>query len=91
MEAHTEEHATKEISVKSIFKGETDMASNARTIGRTDTAQPETAAEERTGLPYSTREQEIRSRAYEIYLQRGGQPGNELDDWLRAELELTTN
>jgi hypothetical protein len=32
--------------------------------------------------------QEIRLRAYEIYLERGGLPGNELDDWLQAEREL---
>lgn len=30
----------------------------------------------------------IRIRAYEIYLERGGMPGDELDDWLRAEREL---
>jgi hypothetical protein len=34
------------------------------------------------------REEEIRRRAYEIYLERGGQPGGELDDWLQAEREL---
>jgi hypothetical protein len=32
--------------------------------------------------------EEIRGRAYEIYLGRGGQPGGELDDWLQAEREL---
>jgi Protein of unknown function (DUF2934) len=32
--------------------------------------------------------EEIRLRAYEIHLQRGGFPGNELDDWLQAEREL---
>ena len=32
--------------------------------------------------------EEIRLRAYEIYLERGSHPGNELDDWLRAEHEL---
>jgi len=31
---------------------------------------------------------EIRLRAYEIYLERSGLPGNELDDWLQAEREL---
>jgi hypothetical protein len=34
------------------------------------------------------REEEIRCRAYEIYLERGEQPGSELDDWLQAEREL---
>jgi hypothetical protein len=36
----------------------------------------------------STRHEEIRRRAYEIYLERGEQPGRELDDWLQAEREL---
>jgi hypothetical protein len=36
----------------------------------------------------SGRDEEIRRRAYEIYLERGEQPGGELDDWLQAEREL---
>ena len=39
-------------------------------------------------LGNSTRNEEIRRRAYEIYLERGEQPGRELDDWLQAESEL---
>jgi hypothetical protein len=31
---------------------------------------------------------EIRQRAYEIYLGRGGAPGNSTSDWLQAEREL---
>jgi hypothetical protein len=31
---------------------------------------------------------DVRSRAYEIYLARGEHPGCELDDWLQAEREL---
>jgi hypothetical protein len=31
---------------------------------------------------------EIALRAYHIYLQRNGAPGNPLDDWKRAEQEL---
>ena len=31
---------------------------------------------------------EIALRAYNIYLERGGAPGNALDDWTRAEREL---
>jgi hypothetical protein len=34
------------------------------------------------------RTEEIRRRAYEIYLERGEQPGRDLDDWLQAECEL---
>jgi hypothetical protein len=39
-------------------------------------------------LGNSTRDEKIRRRAYEIYLERGEQPGRELDDWLQAEREL---
>ena len=34
-----------------------------------------------------TRE-DIARRAYQIYLERGGAPGYELEDWTRAEREL---
>jgi hypothetical protein len=34
-------------------------------------------------------EEEIRIRAYELFLDRGGQPGQETEDWLRAERDLT--
>ena len=33
-------------------------------------------------------EDEIRTRAYERYLQRGGSHGQDFDDWLEAEREL---
>jgi hypothetical protein len=33
-------------------------------------------------------EAQIRARAYEIFLGRGGQHGHETDDWLQAEYEL---
>jgi hypothetical protein len=32
--------------------------------------------------------EEIELRAYQLYVERGGAPGNELEDWLQAELEL---
>ena len=54
------------------------MASKAKTIGSTDSTQPGTAVEEREELLHSTGEQQIRDRAYEIYLQRGAQPGYEV-------------
>jgi len=31
---------------------------------------------------------EISHVAYAIYLQRGAKPGNDVEDWLRAEKEL---
>ena len=67
------------------------MVSKAKLIRSTEPRPPETAVEEREMLQRSTREEEIRNRAYEIYLQRGAQPGCELEDWLQAERELSTN
>jgi DUF2934 family protein len=31
----------------------------------------------------------IARRAYEIYVQRGGEHGKDVEDWLRAEKELS--
>ena len=36
-------------------------------------------------------EEEIRRRAYEIYLARGEESDNDLEDWLQAERELMTD
>ena len=66
------------------------MAAKAKTIGSTDSAQPDTEVEERERSLHSTDEQAIRDRAYEIYLLRGAQPGYELEDWLQAKRELST-
>jgi len=41
-----------------------------------------------TSARYTPSEEEIRRRAYEIYLERGDLPGDEIDEWLRAEREL---
>jgi hypothetical protein len=32
--------------------------------------------------------EEIRQRAYEIHVERGGAYGQDLEDWLQAEVEL---
>jgi hypothetical protein len=42
----------------------------------------------KTSAADSQRLEEIRIRAYEIYMERGWQPGHDLDDWLQAEREL---
>ena len=34
-------------------------------------------------------EYQIRQRAYELYEARGREDGHDLDDWLRAEAEIT--
>ena len=33
----------------------------------------------------------VAQRAYELYLARGARDGQDFDDWLAAERELTTN
>ena len=43
---------------------------------------------ENTSAKQALNHSEIRRRAYEIYLERGGLPGRELEDWLQAEYEL---
>jgi hypothetical protein len=43
---------------------------------------------EEASVNHGPSHEDIRRRAYEIYLERGDAPGNELDDWLRAEREL---
>jgi hypothetical protein len=44
-------------------------------------------SESRTTKGHPTRE-EIELRAYQIYLDRGGAPGQDVEDWLQAEHEL---
>ena len=41
--------------------------------------------------PDSACEHEIRRRAHEIYVERGSEPGYDVEDWLQAERELTTD
>ena len=39
--------------------------------------------------PSQNLEKEIRHRAYELYAERGREDGHDLDDWLRAEAQIT--
>jgi len=56
----------------------------ARTNG--NGSSPRTKSKSRT-KKLSTHEQ-IQMRAYEIYLERNGAPGNPMEDWVRAEREV---
>jgi Protein of unknown function (DUF2934) len=53
-------------------------------------ASPLQPRAEDTSANRSSKHSEVRRRAYEIYLERGGPPGCELEDWLQAEYELRT-
>lgn len=57
-------------------------------MARTPEVAPRTTRKPRAPKAAPTLEQ-IQLRAYEIFLQRAGAPGNEIEDWLRAERELT--
>jgi Protein of unknown function (DUF2934) len=43
---------------------------------------------EDTSANHAPNRDEIRRRAYEVYLERGGLSGHELEDWLQAESEI---
>ena len=40
---------------------------------------------------YAELDEQIRTRAYALYELRGCEDGHDLDDWLQAEAELTSN
>jgi Protein of unknown function (DUF2934) len=65
------------------------MSSKPKTNERTEPQATSTqAGTGQVSAGNSARDEEIRRRAYEIYLERGEQPGSDLEDWLRAEREL---
>jgi hypothetical protein len=49
---------------------------------------PSVEQKEEASMSHGPTQDQIRLRAYQIYLERGGHHGQELDDWLRAEREL---
>ena len=64
------------------------------TTGRTDAKQrrpPLPAIEKVETKQRIITEDDVRRRAHELYLKRGGNPGDELGDWLQAERELREN
>ena len=75
---------------KTTMKSTGRSAKSTRTTAKTDRAkmiQKSMPAAEVIGRPELAIE-EIRHRAYEIYLARGGAPGDPMADWLQAEREL---
>ena len=61
------------------------QASATAIIEPTDDAPSAALAASEKGHELDAR---IRTRAYELYEQRGFQEGHELDDWLQAEREV---
>jgi hypothetical protein len=48
-------------------------------------ATPELESSPTSQLPIPD---DIATRAYEIFIERGASPGRDLEDWLQAEMEL---
>jgi hypothetical protein len=72
------------MTVEIIYR-ETNMSSKPKASGSVEAKQPSLE------VVSSAREQEIRRRAYEIYLERGEEPGRDLEDWLQAEREIASH
>lgn len=51
----------------------------------------EPKAKKETAAKSKPTHEQIAQRAYEIYLERGATPGDPMQDWLRAEKELSTS
>jgi Protein of unknown function (DUF2934) len=49
---------------------------------------PASASAKETLMDVLPLEENIRRRAYELYVERGNESGSELDDWLQAEEEI---
>jgi len=69
----------------SVAPGEAALApvasgENGKSRSRKATSRPSV-------VPFSL-EEEIRRRAFELYMQRGATSGSETDDWLVAEREI---
>ena len=61
-----------------------------RTSSQSKQPSPEGWKEE-PSVVNPAREEEIKRRAYELYLERGEEPDRDLEDWLQAERELANH
>jgi DUF2934 family protein len=59
-------------------------------MAKTEETSPRAVRKTRAARP-PVRIEQIQLRAYEIFLERRGAPGNPMEDWLRAERELSLN
>jgi Protein of unknown function (DUF2934) len=51
-------------------------------------SRPEALTSESVSMGSEPSEDDIRTRAYHRYLERGNAPGNDFEDWLEAERDL---
>jgi len=62
--------------------------SRSRRTKKVSPIQPAATEAAGTKSLRATPEDKIRRRAYEIFMERGAEPGDALSDWLQAEREL---
>jgi len=80
----------KDLLGRSNQKGDS-MATKPRRDGSTESqAMEASSGEERTAgaVGNSSLDEEIRCRAYQLYVERGEEHGRDLDDWLQAKREF---
>jgi hypothetical protein len=65
------------------------MASQEELMARTNGNESGSTMKTKSPSKKLSPQQKIELRAYEIYLERNGAPGNPLEDWVRAEHEVT--
>jgi Protein of unknown function (DUF2934) len=63
-------------------------ARSRRSTSTADAPPPETFGAETDAAAHEPTEDDIRHRAYERYLERGGEHGMDFEDWLAAERDL---
>jgi hypothetical protein len=68
------------------------IVKRARTKKNPETSEPAPSKPVSSVASVTTRsvdlQEAVRERAYELYQQRGGQHGTDLEDWIRAEKEV---
>ena len=58
---------------------------------KTDRRKKTTTTAEAMAIVEQVTQADIARRAFELYCARGGQDGSDVEDWLRAERELSTS
>jgi hypothetical protein len=85
---------SKKVGAKSAARKKTNppraSAAAAQDSAQTDSSRnkPQAAESAASAAPPQDLQAAIALRAYELYQKRGGQGGNELEDWLEAERQV---
>jgi hypothetical protein len=83
--ATTERAAFNSNRAQEIVMMDTEKQAGNSSRMSSDALHSMTSGNHESGTPPS--EEQIRARAYELYVERGSQPGDGVGDWLQAERE----